>query len=326
MKFGVYVFPDKPFDEIARLCQMAEKAGVEYCWVADEAPSPPFRDPFATFAVIGNGTRKLKLGSGINVPYVRHPALLAYAFKSFDELFPGRMILGLGPGGSLSMKPLGLKMWDRPLIALREAVQICRGLFEGETVTFEGELFKLYGTKLYEKPPSRIPIFLAARGPKMLELAGEIADGALTNIPPMIVPLIVEEISKGAKKSGRSLDSFNLTSTMPISIGKNEEEARNSARSKLVNTIAYANPETHRLTGVDLASVERLLKAVGGGWGASPSFVTDEMIDLYSFTGTLDKVCDQLKDYNRKGVDAFSFVLDSEHDIQTIREVISNFS
>lgn len=325
MKFGVYVFPDKSLNEILRLCQMAEKAGVEYCWVADEAPSPPFRDPFATFAALGNGTERLKLGSGINVPYVRHPALLAYAMKSFDELFPGRMMLGLGPGGSLSMKPLGLKMWDRPLIALKEAVQICRRLFNGETVTFEGELFKLYNTKLYDKPSSPIPIFLAARGPQMLQLAGEVADGSISNIPPKIVPSIVEQISEGAKRSGRPLDSFTLTSTMPISIAKSRDEARKSARSKLVNTIAYAHPETHRLTGIDLASVERLVKGVGGGWGASPNLVTDEMIDLYSFTGTLDEVVDQLKDYNKEGVDVFNFTLNTEQDIQMIREVVPSF-
>ncbi|MHA1713170.1 MAG: LLM class flavin-dependent oxidoreductase [Candidatus Ranarchaeia archaeon] len=323
MKFGILMLPDKSINEIVSMYQIAENAGVEYGWTCDEAPSAPFRDPYAVLAALGFKTG-MKLGTAIHVPYTRHPGLLAYSIKSYDELFPGRMILGIGPGGVLSLKPLGLKMWDRPLKTMKESITICRRLLDGEEVTFEGEMFRLYNTKLYETSPQRIPIFIAARGPKMLQLAGELADGALCSLPAKTVEWAVEQINLGMEKGGKKNSDFTLVSGLPFSVDTDYEKARTAVKKELIPTIVYASPKTHELTGVSTKSLEKLKEAVGGGWSASSGLITDEMIDLYSVTGTPGDVIEQLKDYEKKGIKIYNLTPPFGPDPKRSFELIKN--
>ena len=286
MEFGIVKLPSLPINEIVKLYQKAEDAGITYGWTCDEVPSSPFRDPYAVLAALGYNTHTMKLGTAIHVPYTRHPAQLAYGAKSYEELFPGRIILGIGPGGVLSLKPLGIKMWDRPLTALRETIHICRELFAGHTVTFEGELFKLYDAKLYEQPKTPIPIYLAARGPKILQIVGEIADGSICTFAPGTVPWGIKHIETGAKKANRSLKDITVFSGVALSVSKNRDKAREIMKENLGPSIVYASPKTHELTGVNPKDLEKVQQEVAGGWGSAGKYITDEMIDLYSFSGT----------------------------------------
>ena len=316
--------PEKPIAELIRIYQMAERAGFKYGWTADEAPSSPFRDPYAVLAALGYQTQTLKIGTAIHVPYTRHPALLAYAIASYDELFPGRMTLGLGAGGVLTLNPLGIKMWDRPLLAIREAVQICRQLFQGEQVTFEGKIFQLYDTKLYQKPSHPIPIYLAARGPKMLQLAGEIADGALCSLPLATVAWAIAQINKGIKKAGRTLEDFQLVNSALLSVDTDDKRARDAVRRELGAGVVFADSNTHTLTGVNLQDVKRLKDAAGDSWVVPPELVTDEMIDIYSVTGTPDEVIEKLALYEKKGIKVTNFDTPSGPDIDKAFQMIRN--
>ena len=322
MKFGVIIFPNKPIAELVKFYTMADAAGMHYSWVPDEMPSYPFRDPYAIMAAVGHATRSIKIGTSISVPYTRHPALLAAAMKSYDELFPGRMILGIGPGGVLTLKPLKLKIWDRPMLAMRESVEISHRLFMGEEVTFDGKVFQLEKTKLYAKPAEPIPIFLAARGPKMIQLAGEVADGGIFNLQPKVIPWGIKQLQLGAKKSGRSLSSFTLSSSIPLIVAKTREEARSQVIPKLCSAVNYANPIVHKLLGVDLESIQRLKEATGSGWGGTEEFITDEMLDLYSIYGTPDEVIEQLRQYERAGVQVYNFGPGSPAQMQLIIDEI----
>lgn len=139
MKFGILLRPTQPISKLVNLYQAAEAAGIDYGWIPDQSPSSPYRDPYVVFMALGSHTKQLKLGFNIMVPYTHHPAILAFFMKSCDELFPGRLVLGIGPGGAMVLKPLGLKMWNAPLTAMREAITICRGLLSGEEVTSKGK-------------------------------------------------------------------------------------------------------------------------------------------------------------------------------------------
>ena len=307
MEFGIHITAQQPINEIVEIYQRAEKMGISYGYAADEAPSAPYRDPFVVLAALGYGTKTMKLGTAINVPYTRHPALLAYAMKSFDEIFPGRMMIGLGPGGVLSLKPLGIKIWDRPLTAIREAVTICRSLFNGENVSFEGKIFQLHDTKLFAAPKTPIPIHLAARGPMMLQLTGEIADGVLCGQPLNTIEWMKEQIHIGAKRGNRSLDSFMWTNRLPFSIAKDREKARDAVRPNIIPRVAYAHPKAHELSGVDLDTVTRLKAAVGDGYSASTDVVTEEMITMYSNSGTPEDIIEQLALLQKQGIQQYIF-------------------
>ncbi|MHA1839059.1 MAG: LLM class flavin-dependent oxidoreductase [Candidatus Ranarchaeia archaeon] len=308
LKFGILLRPDRPIMDLVRIYKFAEESGVQYAWVPDQAPSGPYRDLFAVLTAIGFGTRCIKLGCNIAVPYTRHPALLAYYMKSLDELFPRRQVLGLGPGGVLALKPLGIPMWRQPVTAMREAVKICRALFEGEKVTFHGRIFSLYETRLYSKPSSHIPILLGCRGPNMLRLAGEIADGASCTLPLKAVKAAVQLIKEGANKTKRSLKRFEIANHLAFSVDRDGDKAREAVKKEIIPGIVYANEMTHTLTGIDLSKVEKLKKALVHGWHAPSKIVTDEMVEHYAVAGTPDEVITKIKNYEKEGVKIFDFM------------------
>ncbi|MGE0505166.1 MAG: LLM class flavin-dependent oxidoreductase, partial [Solirubrobacterales bacterium] len=174
LRTGVW-FPggDSPA-AMARLARAAEEAGVDSVWVAE---TPLARDAFVALAAIAAETERVELGTAVVNPYTRHPAQLASAFATLDEVSGGRAVCGVGVGVRDQLARLGYDV-SRPLRAARESVEMLRELLARETVTREGEKFSIEGGRLGFRPqrPS-IPIYLAATGPKMCALAGEIADG-----------------------------------------------------------------------------------------------------------------------------------------------------
>ena len=118
--FDIMLIPDKPIKEIAKLARLVDEGGFDTLWIADESPVPNFRDPFTVLTAAALNTKNVKLGTGIAIPYHYHPVLMAVAISSLVEATEGRITVGLGPGGTMPLRPLGLKVWDRPVTALQE--------------------------------------------------------------------------------------------------------------------------------------------------------------------------------------------------------------
>ena len=173
MEYGLAIWLDQPLDEIAELAVAAENAGFSDVWLPDHYF---LRDVYAAQALIASRTTRLRLATGIAAIQLRHPALIASSAATIAECSGGRAVIGIGPGGhefpsQLHMRP------NSPLTMLREAVAIIRQLGSGRA-SFRGQYFSAEGSELGWRiePP---PIYLSARGPRMLELAGEIADGVI---------------------------------------------------------------------------------------------------------------------------------------------------
>ena len=225
VRFGIGLRGELPVLQTAELARTAEESGFEYVWISDENPSPSYRDVFVTMTAIALRTERIKIGTGICNPYSRHPAQLAVAISSLNEMARGRVILGLGPGGSLPLRPLGIKLWNKPISAIREAFKILRGLFAGETVNLEGTVLTAVNCKLDPPPKERIPVYLAARGPKMLELVGELSDGAILTAPLGYLDFALDRIKAGAEKAGRQLEDINIANWIPFAMIENSEKA-----------------------------------------------------------------------------------------------------
>jgi 5,10-methylenetetrahydromethanopterin reductase len=176
-----------------------EEAGFDSLWVADERL---YRDVYATLAQAALASRRLQLGTAVTNPYVRPPALTAAAIATVDELSGGRTVLGLAAGGSAT-GALGIER-RRPVRALREAITIVRGLTAGQRVELAGEVFTFAG-QLDFTPLRPVPIWLAARGPRLLELGGEIADGVIIGGFASAAGLRFAQarIAAGARRAGR---------------------------------------------------------------------------------------------------------------------------
>jgi 5,10-methylenetetrahydromethanopterin reductase len=155
------------------LARQAEASGVDSVWVAE---GPVARDAFITLSAIAGATQRVKLATGVVNPFTRHPAQLAATFATLDEYSSGRAVCGLGFGARDFLQPLGYD-FSKPLATAREMVDIVRRLLAREAVSGTTK-FPLDNVRLGMRPFRQdVPIYLAATGPKMCGLAGEVADG-----------------------------------------------------------------------------------------------------------------------------------------------------
>ena len=187
----------------------AEKNGYDDLWLPD---AEGLQDPITFAAALGVATRKVRLCTGIVPVFNRQPPLLATAAVAAEQRAKGRFVLGLGPStNNMVDRWYGLS-YTRPLTRTRETIELLRKLFAGEKSNYQGKTLRSKGFRLMETPSTEIPIFIGAIGPKMLALAGEIADGVLLNdfTPPDRLAWALEQIDNGAKRSGRRVEDLEI--------------------------------------------------------------------------------------------------------------------
>ena len=270
----------------------------DYVSVSDDLG---FRDPFCILALLATETNRVKLNLTTN-PYSRNPALIARAAATIDEISNGRVVLNLGAGGSLTLPHLGIPMWDRPVRAVREAIEVCRRLIRGETVDYEGQTFKLRGAKLLFTPKrNTIPIYMAARGPQMLRLAGMMADGVVLAVDPYF-DFAVNQIRKGAERAGRPMEEIRLCSEVGFVTATKEEfirylhwEVANSIMDTPLNVLEMAHIESRTMETI------RRIKGCRDADEAA-ELVTDDVANLYRIVNTPDALVERARELVKKGV------------------------
>mgnify|MGYP006355652269 FL=1 len=169
MKFGIEFVPQIPLDELVRLVKLAEDVGFEYAWITDHYNN---KNVYETLALIAANTETIKMGPGVTNPYVRSPAISASAIATIDEISNGRATFGIGPGDKATFDALGIA-WEKPVSTIKAAIADITTLLDGGKTEAGAALG---GAK---KVQDKIPIYMGAQGPKMLETVGEIADGVL---------------------------------------------------------------------------------------------------------------------------------------------------
>jgi 5,10-methylenetetrahydromethanopterin reductase len=198
MKFGIEI-GSQNMHEVIQISQAAEESGFSTVWIADHVPATMWRDPFIAMSAIAQNTEAIRIGCGVFNPYSRQVGLLGVAYASLAELYGERFILGIGAGGTLPLKPLEIEMWDRPVTAIRESIEVLRDLFSGKDVDFIGKLVTLRNVKLFGE--FSIPIHVGTRGPVLSKLAGKYADGIILNPPLSALPVFLEKVREGMKES-----------------------------------------------------------------------------------------------------------------------------
>ncbi len=193
--------PDASTRHLVELGRQAEHLGFERCWVADGGPSA--RDVFVTLAAMALSTRTIRLGPFGVCPDTRHPALATAAVSTLQELSDGRAFLGLGTCDRDTLDSLGID-GSHPVRAMREALQICRSLRNGDAIDYRGEHFSVTGAGV-PFADATVEIWLAAQRPKMLRLAGELADGVvLHNVNRHELADAVRVVRDAGERAGRA--------------------------------------------------------------------------------------------------------------------------
>jgi F420-dependent hydroxymycolic acid dehydrogenase len=266
-----------PAPELLRLGAGAEDAGFDLLATSDHFQ--PWQEnerhagqAWVTLGALGQRTRRIWMGPTVTCPTLRYnPAVVAEAFASLSVLYPGRIFLGLGSGEALNEQaatgewPGWRERWDR----LIEAVTIIRQLWTGKPLQHKGAHYTVDG-KLYDAPPRRIPLLLAANGPQAMKLAGEHGDGLITD--PQTWKDHKVEWEKGARSVGRDPSAMPVLVEAFVVVG-DQTEARASA--KLWNFIPKAFKGYQNIP--DPAQIERRAQAelplpkVFGDWTVSSS-------------------------------------------------------
>lgn len=231
MKFSVRLNNDLPVGEYVRLAQAAEAAGFDQFWVSNDLF---LRSAPVILTAVAQATRRIEIGTCILNPYTINPAEIAMAAATLDEYSGGRFNLGLSAGAGDFLKWVGIAQ-DKPRTAVVESVRAINGLLSGERVPLDGDFLR-WGNEAYLrfKPLRRVPIYLGAMSPRILEAIGEIADGGLPLLfPPEHYATVRPYIEAGAARAGRDVESIDLAACVWCSIGDDRAAAIDALKEKI---------------------------------------------------------------------------------------------
>jgi F420-dependent oxidoreductase-like protein len=280
MAIAAYINPGAALGPAVDLARSAERLGYDSVWVTHGLG----RDSFLVLAAYGAATARIGLGNGVVPVYPRHPVAMAQAALTLNELTANRFRLGIGVSHAASMQDmLGLRIVE-PLAVMREYVTVLRGAL-GEGTDFSGRHYRARWAMAVPKRPAAPPIYLAALSMKMLELAGEIADGVILWLcPPEYVRTVaVPAITRGRRRANRPLEGFEIVAAVPLAVTDDRAAALSAFRAELVR---YASLPFYRAMldaaglGAELATFDRegvvsaaMAEALGGLGTAARDYV-----------------------------------------------------
>jgi 5,10-methylenetetrahydromethanopterin reductase len=277
--FGIEFVPADPAAKIGYLAKLAEDSGFDTIWITDHYNN---RDVYSTLAVLSLMTNKVKLGTGVTNPYTRNVAITASSIASINEISGGRAILGIGPGDKATFDAMGIE-WDKPLTRVKNSVSVIRSLLEKKRITEGG----LNGAQLAFST-GKIPIYIGAQGPKMLELAGAIADGVLINAShPDDFKFAVPVIKQGAEKAGRNPGEVQICAYASFSADKNQEKAVNAAKMVVAFIVAGSPDNVLERHEIPVEDAKKISSSIAkGDFGSVMAGVTPAMVEAFSISGT----------------------------------------
>ena len=292
----------------------ADGLGYDTIWAAEAYGS----DAATVLAWIAANTSRIRIASGIFQMPARTPAMTAMTAATLDNISGGRFVLGLGISGPQVVEGWHGQPFDRPLKRTRKYVDIVRTALARETVTYDGEIYKLprpggpgKPLKLIIRPvQERIPLYLAAIGPKNTALAFEIADGWLPTIfSPDHIDVFRASMAEGAERAGRSVADVDIAPMTSLAIYDDVEEARNYMRPYLALYIGGMgsrdkNFYTQLVTRYGYGDAAREIQDLylSGKQAEAMAKIPAELIDKVSLCGTKDAVRDRLAAYRDAGV------------------------
>lgn len=304
---ALYLQDAHPIREGIQLVRYAEQQGFDAVW---QAESRLVREATVPMAAFLSATEHIKAGSGVVNNWTRNVALLASTFSTLDDLAPGRVILGIGAWWDPLAQKVGITR-RKPLLAMRETVEAVRRLLHDETVTYDGEFVSLDGVELdyvhQERRPKDVPIYIGATGDKMLELAGEIADGVVLNylVSPAYNTKALAHLEEGALRGARSLDDVDRPQLVVCSLDEDRQAALDAARL-LVTQYLGQQPHIMKASGVPASLLEEIGQVLT--WPATHEqivaasrLVPDEVVQMITASGSPGDCVDKVEEYVAAG-------------------------
>ncbi len=299
IKIGIELLPVGDLGKITELAYICEELGLDSVWVTDHYYN---KNAYIVLTLISQKTRRVTLGIGVTNPYVTHPAWTAGAAATLQEACNGRFILGIGAGDKTTLESIGIER-KKAIKAVRESIEIIRRLLNRETVTYDGELFKLKNARLNIKNRIEVPIYVGAQAPKMLQLAGEIADGVIINASdPEIIREAIRNVEIGAEKKNRNIDDIEIAVCTCFSVDKDEKKAIETAKIVVAYILAGLSKEVAEKLGIDIDTIDNVKNTLEKGDIKNViGIIKDEYVHKLAIVGTPEQCIEKLARIARAG-------------------------
>lgn len=294
-----------PVQTVLDACQLVEEAGCPEVWLAEV---PYYRSGIALATNVALRTKRIRIALGVISPFTEHPAYVAMEAATLQEISNNRLILGVGPRD--------IEGRDRRELvpAFKESITIIRDLLEAKPVSntkafkfaSRGEVLKAEGgVRLFFKPQSKPPIYAGVVGAKMLEVAGQVADGVLLGaiVSPGYVKFAREVLLSSMSKAGRNAQDFTIASYIFTALSEDRDSARRFGKKLIAQYAYFVEPIVFKAAGISDEDFNRLRSTVRReGPEKGEAYVTDQMLDEMTLTGTLKDIEPCLQKYLEAGL------------------------
>ena len=309
-RLGITV-PVMPFDvrESCDIAARAESLGYTDAWAAEASGT----DGFSVASAIGVATKTMRIGIAIIPIYTRPSALLAMSTLAAHEAASGRFCLGLGASSAVIVERWMGQSFHRPVARMRETIDVVKAALTGDKVNFEGDTVKVRGFRLEGAAKSPVPIFIAALGPRMLELAEEVADG-------VVLFLSCEE---GVRLTKKSAPSCETVARLICFIDEDPAEVRPFARWLIAPYLAV--PGYNRFVAAQ--GFDDVARAVSEKWGSGDrqgalDAITDEVVDALTISGPAPACKERIASFRDAGLDTPILMLLSQRGPAAVRSAL----
>ncbi len=304
------------FDEVVDFAVEAEALGIDQAWSAEAWGY----DAVSTLAFLGARTKAMTLGTGIMQISARTPSMTAMTAMTMSAITGGRFILGLGASGPQVVEGLQGQSFARPLLRMRETIEIVRQAFRGEKLSYDGQHHVLprpggegKALRLSQPPNTEIPIWLATLSPRALELTGELADGWLgTSFTPEAAEAHLQFLRRGAERAGRSLSDITLCVGAAVAFTDDPDPLIQKTKANVAFQLgAMGSAKTnfyndaYKRSGFEQAAVEVQSLWVEGRREEAIKRVPDEMVARTTMFGNEAFVRERIRLYRDVGIDVF---------------------
>ena len=288
---GIALWGTQPIRTLVQQVQLAERLGFESVWVIDSQLI--CREIFVTLAACFASTMRIALAMGVTQPRTRHVSVTASAIATLDEMFPGRVLAGVGTGFS-SLRTIG--MAAAKSTELEKFVLGMKALLRKDSVEFENGV---RGGIAWLEHACSVPVVVAASGPNTTRLAARIADGAilLQGVAPDLLDRGIGWLDDGAKQAHRDLDDLTITCWTPLGIGATPAAGRDDVRARVASAIMQTNPDWFE--GDERDAIRQLRASYQDYKHASSrpdhaALVSDHMVERYAIAGDAVEVSERL--------------------------------
>jgi 5,10-methylenetetrahydromethanopterin reductase len=310
VKISLGIYPSEAPSDIIASARLADDLGFSTLWILDSHLL--FHEVYTLLGALAVSTKKVRLGTAVTNPLTRHPTVTAAAFATLAELSGGRASLGISVGDS-ALKSMNLEIAQMSVLA--ETVALCRNLMAGETVAFgEGKT-----ARLHHLGPS-VPIYVAATGPKMLALAGRIADGVIlmNGIAPELIGEAVRIVREGERAAGRKEGSVKAAVWAAC------HPSLQAVKFNVARAILRKIPgPIDDLTRAVAARVKEAYDFAQHGRAEADfaRLVPDEIVTRFAFSGSYEEIAEQIRALEPCDVDEVVLAIPVAPDIAS-RDVI----